>query len=115
MDIIRIVDLEVVYHVGVPDLERATPQRLLVSIDLLRAFQEAANADDLTRTIDYYAVSRRLLRFGEGRSWKLIEKLAGDIAECLLEEFKPDRVRVEIKKFILPETRYVSVEIERSR
>jgi len=79
MDTIRIVDLEVSYHVGVPDSERATAQRLLVSLDLEHDFRAAAAADDLNRTIDYYAVSRRVLAFGEGRSWRLIEKLADDI------------------------------------
>jgi FolB domain-containing protein len=114
MDTIRIVDLEVSYHVGVPDSERATAQRLLVSLDLEHDFRAAAAADDLTRTIDYYAVSRRVLAFGEGRSWRLIEKLADDIATAVLAEFRPTRIRVEVKKFIIPEARHVSVEVVRT-
>jgi FolB domain-containing protein len=115
MDIIRIVDLEVSYHVGVPDSERANAQRLLVSVDLWHDFDAAATGDDLSRTIDYYAVSRRILAFGEGRSWKLIEKLAGDLASMVLSDFRPQKVRVEVKKFILPEARHVSVEVLRPR
>lgn len=114
MDTIRIVDLEVSCHVGVPDSERATAQRLLVSLDLEHDFRAAAAADDLTRTIDYYAVSRRVLAFGEGRSWRLIEKLADDIATAVLAEFRPTRIRVEVKKFIIPEARHVSVEVVRT-
>jgi len=114
MDTIRIVDLEVSYHVGVPDSERATAQRLLVSLDLEHDFRAAAAADDLNRTIDYYAVSRRVLAFGEGRSWRLIEKLADDIATAVLAEFRPTRIRVEVKKFIIPEARHVSVEVVRT-
>ena len=113
MDTIRIVDLEVSFHVGVPDSERAQPQRLLISLDLHRDFQEAALADDLSRTI-YYAVSRRILGLGNGRSWRLIERLAEDIAALVLAEFGPEEVRVEVKKFILPETLHVSVEVRRS-
>jgi len=115
MDTIRIVDLEVSYHVGVPDSERAIAQRLLVSLDLEHDFRAAAAADDLTRTIDYYAVSRRVLAFGEGRSWRLIERLADDIATAVLAEFRPTRIRVEVKKFIIPEARHVSVEVVRTR
>lgn len=115
MDTIRIVDLEVSYHVGVPDAERANPQRLLVSVDMELDFGAAAAADDLSRTIDYYAVSRRILSFGDGRSWRLIERLADEIAGMVLRDFGPNRVRVEVKKFILPETRHVSVEVVRSR
>lgn len=115
MDLITIVDLEVRYHVGVPDAERAAPQRLLLTVEMRGDFTAAAAGDDLTKTVDYFAVSRRLLTFGEGRSWKLIEKLAVDIATTVLDEFSPESVSVEVKKFILPETRHVSVKVERSR
>jgi FolB domain-containing protein len=112
-DEIRLVDLEVFYRVGVPDGERANPQRLLLSVSMFRDVQAAAAADDLTQTIDYSAVSRRLLALGDGREWRLIETLAVEIAELVRREFGADAVAVEVKKFILPETRYVSVRVER--
>ena len=115
MSTITLTDLEVHYHVGVPDAERAQPQRLLLTVEMQRDFTRAAASDDLRETIDYYAVSRRLLHFGEGRSWKLIEKLAVDVADLVLAEFGPVSVMVEVKKFILPETRHVAVKVERSR
>ncbi len=113
MDQIHIEDLEVRYCVGVPDEERAHPQRLLLSLTLYHNFQAAAEADELQHTVDYYALSRRLLKLGEGRSWRLIETLAVDIAELVLREFRPAAVEVEVKKFILPEARWVSVKVRR--
>jgi 7,8-dihydroneopterin aldolase/epimerase/oxygenase len=115
MSKITIVDLEVFYRVGVPDAERAQPQRLLLTVELAADFAAAATTDQLDRTIDYYAVSQRLLKFGEGRSWKLIEKLAADIADELLREFQPQSVTVEIKKFIIPQAKYVSVSLSRNQ
>lgn len=112
-DCITIRDLEVWYRVGVPDAERSAPQRLLLSLEMYHPFAAAAADDDLTRTIDYYAVSRRLLGLGEGREWRLIETLAVEIAERLRQEFGVARVIVEVKKFILPEAAYVSVRAER--
>jgi dihydroneopterin aldolase len=112
---IRIVDLEVFYRVGVPDAERADKQRLQLTLDLEFDFSTAARTDDIAGTIDYYAVSQRLLNFGKGRSWKLIEKLATDIANTILIEFKPAAVTVEVKKFIIPEARYVSVSLTKRR
>ena len=109
MSKISIVDLEVFYHVGVPDAERAQPQRLLLTVGLESNFTAAAKSDGIADTIDYYAVTQRLLKFGEGREWKLIEKLAADIADTVLVEFKPQSVSVEVKKFIIPQARYVSV------
>ena len=113
MDVIHIHDLEVFYRVGVPDTERATPQRLLLDIQLHLDFRAAAASDDLSKTINYFEVTQRLLKFGENREWKLIEKLAEDIARMILADFRPARVRVEVKKFIIPQARHISVAIER--
>ena len=112
---ISIVDLEVFYRVGVPDAERAQLQRLSLSVEMEFDFAAAARSNDIADTIDYYAVSQRLLKFGEGRSWKLIEKLATDIANTILIEFKPAAVTVEVKKFIIPEARHVAVSISKRR
>lgn len=115
MDTIIIQDLEVAYRVGVPDSERAVPQRLLICLELGVDLARAATSDRLEDTIDYYAVTRHLLAFGDGRSWRLIEKLAADIAESILGRFHPQSVVVEVRKFILPETRHVGVRVCRSR
>ena len=113
LDHIIIKDLTVFYHVGVSEGERINPQRLLLTIEMLLDFTAAAMADDLSKTIDYYAVSSRLLGFGEGRSWRLIETLAVDIAEMILKEFQPRSVSVGVKKFIVTEARYVEAFITR--
>src|SRR6266850_1311388 len=110
---ISIVDLEVFYRVGVPDVERAQAQRLLLTVELEADFTAAAKSDGIADTIDYYAVTQRLLKFSEGREWKLIEKLASDIAEAVLKEFKPQAVSVEVKKFIIQQARYVGVKISK--
>ena len=109
MSKISIVDLEVFYRVGVPDAERARPQRLLLTVEMEFDFSAAAKSDDIADTIDYFAVSQRLLKFGEGREWKLIEKLAAAVADAILTGFKPASVTVEVKKFVIPQARYVAV------
>ena len=106
---ISIIDLEVFYRVGVPDAERAQPQRLLLTVALESDFTAAAKSDSIVDTIDYYAVTQKLLKFGEGREWKLIEKLAADICNLVLTESKPQSVTVEVKKFIIPQARHISV------
>ncbi len=112
---ISIVDLEVFYRVGLPDAERAQPQRLLLTVEMEFDFSKAAMTDSIADTIDYYAVTQRLLKFGDGKSWKLIEKLAADIADAMLSEFKPQRVAVEVKKFVIPQARHVSVSFAKTR
>jgi len=99
----------VFYRVGVPDAERAQPQRLLLTVEMESDFSAAAKSDGIADTIDYFAVTQRLLKFGDDKNWKLIEKLAADIADMILAEFKPAAVTVEVKKFVIPEARHVSV------
>ena len=98
-DTITLSELEVSYHVGVPDAERAQPQRLQLTIVMQRDFTRAAASDDLRETIDYYAVSRRLLTFGEGRSWKLIETLAADLAQLKRDARHAAPTAIEMRPF----------------
>ena len=114
-DTITISELEVFYCVGVPDEERSQPQRLLLTVEMEHDFRAAASEDELIETIDYFAVSQRLLHFGDGVHWKLIETLAVDIAGMILEEFRPGAVSVEVKKFIIPQARHVAVRVHRRR
>jgi FolB domain-containing protein len=109
MSKISIVDLEVFYRIGVPDEERARPQRLLLTVEMDYDFSKAAKSDGIGDTIDYFVASQRLLKFGERRSWKLIEKLAADVADMILAEFKPQSVTVEVKKFPIPQAKHVSI------
>ena len=106
---ITILDLEVFWKVGVPDEERSKPQRLLISLDIIFDFTPAANSDRLNRTIDYMEVVDLLRRYGEGNEWKLIEKLAVGIGNLVLAKFNAESVTVEVKKFPIPQARYVSV------
>jgi FolB domain-containing protein len=109
MATIKIEDLEVFYCVGVTDEERAKPQRLLLIVDMQADIAAAAMTDRLSKTIDYFEVSQELLKFGSGRSWKLIEKVAVSVAEFVKSQYHPDRVTVEVKKFVVPQAAYVSV------
>jgi dihydroneopterin aldolase len=115
MSRISIVDLEVFYCVGVTEEERAKPQRLLITVEMDFDIASSALSDRVEKTINYFDVTQHLLAYGEGRSWKLLEKLATNIADLILTKFKPNAVVVEVKKFIIPQARYVSVSLARNR
>ena len=113
MDKITICDLEVQYRVGVTEAERAQPQRLLLTLEIERDLAAAAGSDNLADTIDYDSVARRLLQFGDDCHWELIETVANEIAQMVREDYKAGRVTVEVKKFVIPQARYVSVRMVR--
>ena len=115
MSKITIVDLEVFWRVGVSEEERAKPQRLLVTVDMSLDFSSASLSDRIEKTINYQTVAEGLLQFGEGRSWKLLEKMVTNIADWVLDEFQPQGVVVEVKKFVIPQARFVSVSFGKAR
>src|SRR6478609_9112326 len=115
MSKISIVDLEVFFCVGVTDEERAKPQRLLISVDMSIDFSVAAVSDRIEKTINYQDVVNDVLKYGDGRNWKLIEKLATNLAEFILARYKPQGVSVEIKKFPIPQAQHVAVSVTKLR
>ena len=115
MSRIAIVDLEVFYCVGVPEEERSKPQRLLLTVELNLNFDSASVSDRIEKTIDYNEIAQDLLHYGEGRSWKLLEKLVANLADRIMTQYRPQSVAVEAKKFVIPQARYVSVATSRTR
>ena len=115
MSRITIADLEVFYRVGVTEEERAHPQRLQLTVDLNFDFSVAAVSDRLEKTINYYDVAQDLLKFGEGRNWKLLEKLTLNLADMILLKYQAQAVTVEVKKFVIPQARHVAVSLTRTR
>jgi len=115
MSKISIAELEVFYCVGVTDQERAEPQRLLVTVDMSVDFSSASVSDRIEKTINYQEVADDLLKYGHGRSWKLLEKLVANIADLILARYKPLAVAVEVKKFSIPQAKHVAVSLTRTR
>ncbi len=115
-DSIHIAGLELRCHIGVPWEERQQPQRLTANIELTAPTPFATLNEDLARTIDYDALSRRLTELAESdRDTRLIETLADRLARCCVEEFGAPSATVEVVKYILPNTASCSVKTTRRR
>ena len=114
-DLIRIVDLELMSIIGVSVEERSEPQRLFFCLDLrIKDIGPAAYTDNIKLALDYAAVADRVQIMAESRPRRLIETLAEDIATDLLKAFPILlSLRLEVKKFVLPNAQYVSLVIER--
>jgi dihydroneopterin aldolase len=113
-DHIIIEGLELSTHIGVPDEERAQPQKLCVTLTLhLPRVTVAARTDDLALTVNYYEVAERVKTLAAAVPRRLIERLAEEIAALVLTFPLVKKVRVRLDKFILPDTKCVAVDIER--
>src|SRR5205823_14555409 len=74
IDRIHIEQLELHGRVGVPDSERAEPQRLILNVTLWPKIAELH--DDIANTVNYSAVAERVKDFVNRHACKLIETLA---------------------------------------
>ena len=114
-DAIHIEQLEVLALIGVPDDERSQPQRLTISITFWPIRQACEMGDDISGAVNYATVCDETRNLVRDRRDRLIETLADALAIHLLEAFEIQRVKVEIRKFILPDVRFVSVTVTRER
>ncbi|SHL99985.1 dihydroneopterin aldolase [Halomonas cupida] len=114
MDQVLIEALEVDTVIGVYDWERSITQRLSLDLCLATDIRAAAERDDLSLTLDYDAISRRIGRFANEHDFALVETFAERLAAMLSEEFTIAWLRLTIRKpGAVANARAVGVMIER--
>jgi FolB domain-containing protein len=113
-DKIHIEQLDVFTRIGVPEEERANPQKLTVSISLWPYQQPSDLADHIDRAVNYSDVAEETKNFVRDQSVSLIETLAERLAGHLLKNFPVQKVTIELRKFALQDARYVSVTVTRT-
>ncbi len=98
MDTVFIEDLRIETVIGIYDWERKIRQ--VVALDLEMAFdnRKPAASDRIEDTLDYKAVSKRLIAFVENSTFQLVETLAERCAEIVLSEFNVAWLRLRLAK-----------------
>jgi dihydroneopterin aldolase len=114
-DRILISRLQLETIVGVPDLERASPQRVAASVEIEVDTHEAARTDSIRATVDYAAVAEAMRRVAAARPRHLIETLAEELAAEILAFEGARAVVLTLDKYVLPDAESASVRIERRR
>ncbi|MBI2635715.1 dihydroneopterin aldolase [Candidatus Peregrinibacteria bacterium] len=112
VDTLTIADLELWTHIGVSEEERATEQRLLVTIEMSFDAETAARSDDVKRSINYFDVANDMRELAM-KERKTIEYFAEDAAQTILKNYKTSAVTVAVKKFALPGSAHVAVTLHR--
>lgn len=113
-DVIHLEQLEIHARVGVSDEERALPQRLVVLLTVWPLADFDALRDDLSQTVDYATVAKAVCSFVSERKDRLIETLASALASHLLGAFPIRQIRIELRKFVVPDCEHVAVVITRT-
>tara|TARA_R110002072_G_scaffold284396_4_gene448656 strand:- start:122735 stop:123106 length:372 start_codon:yes stop_codon:yes gene_type:complete len=98
MDIVYIRELEIQTVIGIYDWEREIRQTVSLDLDMATDIRAAAASEDIKNTLDYKAVSKRLIGFIEEAQFLLIETMAERVAEIVLDEFPVCWLRLRLGK-----------------
>jgi dihydroneopterin aldolase len=98
MDIVYIRELEIQTVIGIYDWEREIRQTVSLDLDMATDIRRAAATEDIANTLDYKAVSKRLIAFIESAEYMLIEAMAERVAEIVLTEFPVQWIRLRLGK-----------------
>ena len=98
MDKVFIEALEIDALIGIYDWERRIRQTLSFDIEMGFDNRLPAASDNIADTLNYKAVSKRLIEFVGQSDFGLVETLAERCAQLLLDEFGVRHVRLKLSK-----------------
>ena len=115
MDHVFIEGLEIEALIGIYDWERRIRQPLVFDIEMAFDNRIPAASDAIGDTLNYKAVSKRIVQYVSESDFGLVETLAEQVAAIILEEFGVQRVRLKLSKpGAVRGARAVGVMIERT-
>ncbi|WP_145527134.1 bifunctional dihydroneopterin aldolase/7,8-dihydroneopterin epimerase [Yersinia frederiksenii] len=114
MDIVFIEELSVITTIGVYDWEQTIQQKLVFDIEMGWDNRKAAVSDDVNDCLSYADISDTVIKHVESQRFALVERVAEEIAELLLQRFNSPWVRIKVSKpGAVAQARNVGVVIER--
>jgi len=117
-DRIRLANMSFYGYHGVHSDERQMGKKFYIDVELALDLSAAGRSDDLSQTVDYAQVYALVREIEAGKQYSLLEALAEDIAQRLLERFPAQEVVVRARKTEVPVggvMDHVEVEITRGR
>lgn len=114
MDKVFIDHLEVYCTIGVYHWEKEITQKLILDLEMDYDTKPAGQQDNMDLALDYAAVSQRVTQLINAKPIGLVEAVAEQVAQLLLQEFSVHRVKVRVTKpGAVANARGVGVEIVR--
>ena len=115
-DVVFIEGLTIETLIGIYDWERRIRQALVFDIEMAFDNRKPAATDAIEDTLNYKAVSKRLIEYVSASDFGLVETLAERCAALILDEFGVSNVKLKLSKpGAVRGARAVGVRIERSR
>ncbi|MEZ4401782.1 MAG: dihydroneopterin aldolase [Kofleriaceae bacterium] len=101
-DAVFVRGLEFEGNHGYTAAERRGTRRFRVDLVIERDLGTASRSDKLADTVDYWKVSELVVRLGTQSTHKLIETLAGTMADALIAAYPGVAVTITLEKLAPP-------------
>ena len=105
------------YH-GLTRMEREVGGRYSIDLELTFDYSKAIATERIADTLDYRKVHRIVQEIGRGKSFRLIEALAGKIVATVFEQVSVEEIFIRVRKetpVLDGIVESVGVELRRSR
>lgn len=97
-DVIKIRSLRLRCVIGIEEWERKTLQDVRIHLTLWLDLATAGLSDTIHDTVNYKQLTKQIIALTENSSFFLIEALAENIAQLVLQENKIKHVKVSVHK-----------------
>ncbi len=112
-DKIRLIGLSFYGYHGVSSSEQETGRMYEVDCELEVDLTQAGQSDNLEHTINYESVYLTIKESVENKKYSLLEKLAEEISQNILDKFSVNQVILRIRKMNPPIAGHIqAVEVE---
>lgn len=103
-------------RLGCSEEERAFPQIVEIDLEIGLNAHDCLVSDSIRDTVDYMAVVQVIKKLSQECSWKLLEKMAADIAGEIIASFKQaSYVYITVKKNIVANCSGISASLTVNR
>ncbi len=95
---IRIKNLRLRTYIGFNDDERRKRQDVVINVRFDYPGERAADSDDVEYAVNYRTITKQIIALVEGNNFLLLEKLAAEVLELVMQQ---------------PEIRFAEVEVDK--
>ena len=115
MDKIFLRQLEVDTVIGIWEWERRIKQTVTIDLEMATDAGDAAIRDDISTTLNYRDVAKRVIAFVGESEFQLVEALADALAGVIIREFDVPWIKLSVgKPGAISGARTVGITIERT-
>ncbi len=96
--LIKIKNYKVTANIGIYDWEKNVNRELIINAEIETDYLASFQSDDISDTIDYDSIYSKIKNYFKSSKVKLIEKIAGDLINLIMEDQRIKRCKLEVDK-----------------